>query len=456
MKQELSLIIPCYQEGGHLLNSYKRLTQELKKIKITYELIFVEDKSTDNTKKIINHIKLKDKKVRAIYHNKNVGRGGSLTDGIKITRYNLVGFLDIDLEISEKYISKFLEKLKTHDVVIATRQYKSDINTIQRLMATKCYILLSKLILNLPFKDTEAGYKFFRRNKILPIIKIIKDKKWFWDTEIVALSYASGLKIGEVSVLFKRNPNKKSTVRLLHDSWEYFISLIKFRETFKKMETEKNSLSKFWKDMPERFDKSYQNKGNFKIFVNNFLNSRLNLLIDLIKPLKIKKALDVGCGSGQYMKKLINLGIYTAGIDYSKKMIELAKVNLREENHKKFILKTADANHLPFRASTFDFALAVGLLEYLSNPSKAVSEITRILKPNGYCVISFSKKWSPFFLLRVYPGSILRKKFLGLPELATVFDLKDIQKFAKENNLQTVKIKEIMLTEYLVLFKKKK
>ena len=85
------------------------------------------------------------------------------------------------------------------------------------------------MILKLPVHDTEAGYKFFRRKKILPVLKQVKDKRWFWDTEIIALGYLNGLKIKEIKVLFKRRSDKTSTVNLFRDTLEYIWSLLVFR-----------------------------------------------------------------------------------------------------------------------------------------------------------------------------------------------------------------------------------
>ena len=228
MKSHLSLIIPCYFEEPHL-TSYNKVIKELKKKGIVYELIFIDDSSTDNTPLIIKDIVKNDKNCRAIFHKKNVGRGGTVTEGIKLAKYEYTGFIDIDLEISEKYIDKFLSLLKENDVVIATRKYAFSIKSLHRIAASRGYKLLSKLLLGLPYDDTEAGYKFFRKSKILPVLKKTKDKKWFWDTEIVALSHFHNLKIKEEDVRFTRALDKKSTVKLLNDTLNYIIAIYKFK-----------------------------------------------------------------------------------------------------------------------------------------------------------------------------------------------------------------------------------
>jgi len=97
------------------------------------------------------------------------------------------------------------------------------------ILASKIYALAVKTLLKISIEDTEAGYKFFKRSKILPILSKVRDKHWFWDTEICVRAYWSGLKISEIPVLFIRRRDKKSTVKLIPDTYDYIKKIIKFR-----------------------------------------------------------------------------------------------------------------------------------------------------------------------------------------------------------------------------------
>lgn len=456
MRNGLSLIIPCYNEEGHLLDSYIKVSKELKKNGIPYELLFIDDYSKDETRKVILQICKLDKRARYIFHKTNTGRGATVSEGIRKAKNNLAGYLDIDLEVSEKYIGKFFKKSKEgYDLVIAKRKYDINLKSLVRGIISKSYIFLQKLLLGSKFDDTEAGYKFFNKKRILPILKLINSRRWFWDTEIVLLSYLSGLKIGEIDVKYNRRSDKKSTVKLIPDSFDYLINLV----SFKKRLSEKK-IEGFWKNTPAEFNQSYTSKSNFRYFVNYFLNSRMEKTKKLLKgiDLKDKKVLDVGCGGGQYMEYFLNKNAKAIGIDYSEKMIEMAKTYLdnRKKDRKKFSysLIKANAQNIPFRDNTFDLVVGVGLLEYLSRPEKALSEIHRVLKKGGYGLLSFSKKDSPFFLLRIFPGSILRNILLKLPPLSTVFSLEDVKSFLKNSHLKLEKTDEILFTEFLTLCKK--
>jgi len=230
-KVELSIIIPCYNEGSTFENSVRKVIDVVKTLDRRWEIIFVEDKSADDSKKTVEKITKKYKHIRAVYHRKNEGRGKSVSDGIKTAKGAICGYLDIDLEISPSYIPLFIKEIaEGSDLVVGQRFYEGGrINSILRFLASKIYALCVKYTVDIPVEDTEAGYKFFNRKKITPILRKIKSKHWFWDTEICAQAYWNGLAITQVPVLFKRRHDKKSTVKILPDTFDYVENLIRLR-----------------------------------------------------------------------------------------------------------------------------------------------------------------------------------------------------------------------------------
>lgn len=231
MKIDLSLIIPCYNEEEHLRESYRKIVWILDRLKLNWEVLLIDDGSTDNTREIIKEIARGNYRLTAIFHQKNVGRGGTVAEGINSARGKIVGFLDIDLEVSEQYLPSFIWKIEEgFDVAIAKRNYEFTLAKLPRFIASRGYAFLASRVLNSPFNDTEAGYKFFNREKILPILKKCSDDHWFWDTEICLQSYKAGLKICEIPVVFIRNFKKKSTVKLIPDTLTYLKKMIAYKK----------------------------------------------------------------------------------------------------------------------------------------------------------------------------------------------------------------------------------
>lgn len=232
---DVSIILACYNEGPTFGHSVRRIIAACQKLKKTWEIIFVEDKSTDNTLERIKSLQSKIKNSKLVIHSKNQGRGISVSDGIRTSRGKICGFLDVDLEVRENYIPLFVSEIENGaDMVVGKRYYEKGFDSILRFIASYVYSFLVAAMIKIPVSDTEAGYKFFRRDKILPVISKVAAKHWFWDTEICARAYWSGLRINQIPVLFVRRRDKKSTVRLVPDTIDYLKNLFFLRREIPK------------------------------------------------------------------------------------------------------------------------------------------------------------------------------------------------------------------------------
>ncbi len=227
---DLSLVIACYNEAAHIEDSLPELRSVLDKSGLTYELIIIDDCSSDNTVTILQRICDGEKNITLRVHAQNVGRGGTVAEGFGLARGDVTGYLDIDLEIGPWYLLPALNKLNSEhlDGVIAHRVYKLDAHptVLVRQWMSFGFRKLSHILLDLPLTDVAGGFKFFRRERILPILARCQSTHWFWDTELVYLADRAGLEIGEIPVLFLRRPAKESTVRMIPDT------LRQLKETF--------------------------------------------------------------------------------------------------------------------------------------------------------------------------------------------------------------------------------
>lgn len=233
---DLSLIIACYNEEGVLEQSIKEIISILDNTVFTYEVIFVDDCSKDKTREIISTLceKYKDKNFRSIFHSKNTGRGGAVTDGFRVAQGDVIGYVDVDLEVPARYIPSCVLAIKEGaDVAVGLRIYKFNIFAIDRYLMSRGYNWLVRKLLGINLGDTESGFKFFNRKRILPILNEIQDKGWFWDTEVMVRSYIKKYAIVEIPCLFLRRRDKPSTVNKIFDSVNYFRNLWKFKKLLK-------------------------------------------------------------------------------------------------------------------------------------------------------------------------------------------------------------------------------
>ncbi|MEI6044548.1 MAG: glycosyltransferase [Chloroflexota bacterium] len=237
----LSVIIACYNEEFVLRESIAELIDVMNVTRYhdSYELIFVDDLSKDNTVALIFELMeiYPQVKMNLIRHEKNTGRGRTVTDGLLAAKGRIAGFLDIDLETPAHYIpAAAMEIERGADVATALRIYKFLWRTFYRQILSVGYHALEAKVLHLPLKDTEVGFKFFNRERVLPVLTECEDPGWFWDTEIMARSYFAGLKIVEVPTLFIKRYDKQSSVRLVHDTIDYFQKLAHFRREAHRLE----------------------------------------------------------------------------------------------------------------------------------------------------------------------------------------------------------------------------
>jgi glycosyltransferase involved in cell wall biosynthesis len=168
--------------------------------------------------------------LRKIVHQANVGRGGTVTEGMREARGRYVGFIDIDLEVHARYLLPCLLALDAgYDVATALRVYRFTVRSIDRYVLSRGYRWLMRQLLQVDLQDTETGFKLFRRDRILPVLDACQDRGWFWDTEVMVRSQRAGLRIAEIPALFVRRFDKQSSVNALRDSIEYFMKLWRFR-----------------------------------------------------------------------------------------------------------------------------------------------------------------------------------------------------------------------------------
>ncbi len=140
------------------------------------------------------------------------------------------------------------------------------------------------------------------------------------------------------------------------------------------------------KDQYNKYASIYHKKR--KDPIKNFWNEYIEVpaITHLIsKDVVGKNVLDLGCGSGLYVKKLIELGAAVKGSDISEELIKIA----RSENPV-IDFEVASAESLPYENNSFDVVVASLSLHYLQNLSKSFSEISRILRPNGIFVFSIN------------------------------------------------------------------
>ena len=232
MNIDVSLVLACYNEAPHFNESVHEIMTTLDQTRLSYEIIFVDDCSRDTTRTLIDACIAghPHHRMSRIFHERNTGRGGAVSDGFRASTAQVVGYIDIDLEVHARYIPACVRAIQEGaDVAVAWRIYKFQIWSLYRYILSQGYHWLVQRYLKNPLKDTETGYKFFNRARLLPLLDEVQDQGWFWDTEVMVRAFLHQYNIIEVPALFLRRLDKQSTVNGIRDSWIYARRLIRFR-----------------------------------------------------------------------------------------------------------------------------------------------------------------------------------------------------------------------------------
>ena len=225
MIKSLSIIFPFYNEEPRLKASFNHILNFIKKkpaFKI--EIIFVDDGSDDNSYELINRfIKNSRKnnkiKFKIIKSKKNLGKGSALKLGIKKAKYDWILTTDIDMSVSLFQIYHWLKKKlinKKYFVYFATRTHKQSI--VQRNFFRKVLgdigSLLKFIILNIKIKDTQCGYKLYKKQQAKFVFSKLKNCGWDHDIELIMLLKSRNILIRELPVTWVHKENSKVNVFL--------------------------------------------------------------------------------------------------------------------------------------------------------------------------------------------------------------------------------------------------
>ncbi len=192
---ELSLVIPLYNEVDSVQPLYRRICDALEQEFECYEVVFVDDGSTDETLTRLLSIVEVDERVRVVQLSKNFGQTAAMQAGIDFARGRVIVTLDGDLQNDPHDIPALVEKLYAgHDVVIGWRRHRRDPFLSRKLPSKVANWIIAKS-LGVPIHDTGCSLKAFRR-ELIQRLPLYSDFHRF----LPALSTLASSRLAEVEV----------------------------------------------------------------------------------------------------------------------------------------------------------------------------------------------------------------------------------------------------------------
>ena len=235
-KFQVSVIIPTYNRESFILEALESVALQTAP---AYEVIVVDDGSTDNTKSIVNKL-IQENIVDKYLYLSQRGRGRAIKVAINKSNSDIVAYMDIDLSTELIFLRPLIESIsqKGNDISIGSRLSKGS-KVIGRKkireITSRSYNILIKFFF--PFSridDMQCGFKAFSRKKALNLIQNVTNNKWFFDTEIIILARSQNYKIDQIPVKWTDDPN--TSVNIVSTALEDIVGLIKLRlKLFKKI-----------------------------------------------------------------------------------------------------------------------------------------------------------------------------------------------------------------------------
>jgi dolichyl-phosphate beta-glucosyltransferase len=232
----ISIVIPAYNESARIGKALGEVVRVVRERAWQAEVLVVNDGSTDGTAAIVQDFAQLHPEVRLLNNPENRGKGFSVRHGVLNAVGEIVMFTDADLSAPMEEAERLFDALhQGADIAIGSRwlQRERQIHKqpLYRQFFGRCFNAITRLIMGLPFADTQCGFKAFRRPVAQTIFQLQRIERWGFDPELLFIALKRGYKIQEVPVTWGHDERSrlsylKDGIKMLEDiayiRWEAF------------------------------------------------------------------------------------------------------------------------------------------------------------------------------------------------------------------------------------------
>ncbi|HEV2645728.1 MAG TPA: dolichyl-phosphate beta-glucosyltransferase [Acidobacteriaceae bacterium] len=202
---QLSIVIPAYNEGARIELTLERVMTCVETQGWDAEVLVVDDGSSDPTPQIVERWMERYPRLHLVKNEGNRGKGYSVRNGLLQAAGDVVMFTDADLSAPMEEAERLLAALEDGaDVAIGSRWLEKTRQTIHqplyRRFFGRCFNWVTRTVMGLPFKDTQCGFKAFKRPAAQVIFRLQRIERWGFDPEILFIARKLGYEVHEVPV----------------------------------------------------------------------------------------------------------------------------------------------------------------------------------------------------------------------------------------------------------------
>ncbi len=235
-RPSISIVIPAYNESARIGRALDEVLRCIHERDWHAEVVVVNDGSSDRTAAIVQEFAELHPEVRLLNNPENRGKGFSVRQGILHAVGEIVMFTDADLSAPMEEAERLFDALRQGaDIAIGSRWLDRKRQTMHqplyRQFFGRCFNAITRLVMGLPFADTQCGFKAFRRPVAQTIFQLQRIERWGFDPELLFIALKRGYQIREVPVTWGHDERSrlsylKDGIKMLEDiayiRWEAF------------------------------------------------------------------------------------------------------------------------------------------------------------------------------------------------------------------------------------------
>jgi dolichyl-phosphate beta-glucosyltransferase len=206
MAKKISIVVPIYNEQTRFPKRFNKAYQYFSKHLEQFEMILVNDGSSDQSGQMVKSLAKKYPNIVAIDYKINRGKGYAVKTGVKASKGEFIGFMDADFAVDVKHTLEALELVnQKYDLAIADRNMnqssvKNNPKLIRRSLG-KLLASVNRFGLGLgDITDTQCGFKFFKKRAAKELFLNISTSRWLFDIEVIAMAKRKNYKIARIPV----------------------------------------------------------------------------------------------------------------------------------------------------------------------------------------------------------------------------------------------------------------
>ncbi len=228
MKPSLSLVVPCYNEEDNIQRFTCDWHAELSRHLDDFEIIIVNDASTDSTSQILRKLKGQFSQVVVLNNEKNKRYGETVFKGLKYASKDYVMWADADYSHYPKDIWKLWKYRDDYDAIWGVRNITHR-DSRERIFFTIGNILLTLILFRIFLRDPNCAFKLYRREKLLPVLGILDIHPIMTTTKVAIKSKSMQLSIKEIPIAYLKRVKGRRSIRHIPAAFSGLKEMFYFR-----------------------------------------------------------------------------------------------------------------------------------------------------------------------------------------------------------------------------------